>query len=55
MAEYFRAKAASGLYVGTWCNVNFALAELWGGWLERTKTHAAGDPRCDFRFKAATK
>jgi hypothetical protein len=52
VTEYFREQGAADLCVGTWCNLDFALAEMWGGWLERTETLAAGDPRCDFRFKA---
>jgi len=52
IAEYFHAQGATDLCVGTWCNLDFALAEMWGGWLERTQTLAAGNPFCDFRFKA---
>lgn len=50
-AEYFRKQDASDLCIGTWCNLDYALAEMWGGWLERTETLAAGYARCDFRFK----
>jgi ubiquinone biosynthesis protein len=50
-AEYFRKQDASDLCIGTWCNLDYALAEMWGGWLERTETLAAGYTRCDFRFK----
>jgi len=52
VAEYFHKQDASDLCVGTWCNLDFALAEMWGGWLERTETLAAGSTRCDFCFKA---
>jgi len=52
IAEYFRDQGAADLCVGTWCNLDFALAEMWGGWLERSQTLAAGSSRCDFRFKA---
>ena len=52
VAEYFHEQDATGLCVGTWCNLDFALAEMWGGWLERAQTLAAGNPFCDFRFKA---
>lgn len=52
VAEYFRSQQAEDLCVGTWCNLDFALAEMWGGWLERTQTLAGGAPHCDFRFKA---
>lgn len=53
VAEYFTGHGAPDLCVGTWCNLDFALAELWGGWLERSQTLAGGDRHCDFRFKAA--
>jgi ubiquinone biosynthesis protein len=52
VAEYFHKQDASDLCVGTWCNLDFALAEMWGGWLERTETLAVGCARCDFRFRA---
>ncbi len=52
VAEYFHKEDASDLCVGTWCNLDYALAEMWGGSLERTETLAAGHARCDFRFKA---
>lgn len=52
VAEYFRREGASDLCIGTWCNLDFPLAEMWGGRLERTQTLAAGCDRCDFRFKA---
>jgi hypothetical protein len=52
VAEYFRREGASDLCIGTWCNLDYPLAEMWGGRLERTQTLAAGCDRCDFRFKA---
>lgn len=52
VAEYFQTQDAEDLCVGAWCNLDFALAEMWGGWLERSEAIAAGSPRCDFRFKA---
>jgi hypothetical protein len=52
VAEYFQMHDAEDLCVGAWCNLDFALAEMWGGWLERSEAIAAGSPRCDFRFKA---
>jgi hypothetical protein len=52
VADYLRREEASDLCIGTWCNLDFPLAEMWGGRLERTKTLAAGCERCDFRFKA---
>lgn len=55
VAEYFHKQDASDLCIDTWCNLDFALAEIWGGWLERTETLAAGCARCDFRFRAAAR
>ena len=53
VAEYFQNHGASDLCLGTWCNLDFPLAELWGGRLERSETLAAGNSRCDFRFSAS--
>ncbi|MFV1998433.1 MAG: L-2-amino-thiazoline-4-carboxylic acid hydrolase [Acidiferrobacterales bacterium] len=52
VSEYFQKQEAPDLCVGTWCNLDYSLAEMWGGWLERSETLAAGCTRCDFRFKA---
>ena len=52
VAIYFYEQDATDLCVGSWCNLDFALAEMWGGRLERSGTLAAGCDRCDFRFKA---
>jgi L-2-amino-thiazoline-4-carboxylic acid hydrolase len=52
VASYLKKQGAADLCVGTWCNLDFALAEMWGGRLERGETLAAGCARCDFRFKA---
>jgi L-2-amino-thiazoline-4-carboxylic acid hydrolase len=54
VADYLAGHDARALCVGTWCNLDFALAELWGGRLERTETIASGCERCDFRFIAGT-
>lgn len=51
VADYFSSRGLSKLCVATWCNQDFALAEMWGGKLIRTKTIAGGSPRCDFVFK----
>jgi ubiquinone biosynthesis protein len=51
VAEYFRRHGASEVCVATWCNLDYALAEQWGGRLERRGTLAAGADRCDFRWK----
>lgn len=55
VAEFFRKHEALELCRATWCNLDFALAEAWGGWLERSETLAEGCRRCDFRFKARDK
>ncbi|MFQ5740811.1 MAG: L-2-amino-thiazoline-4-carboxylic acid hydrolase, partial [Acidobacteriota bacterium] len=48
VAEYFRSSGAADLCVGSWCNLDYGLAEMWGGWLERTGTLAGGDDCCRF-------
>lgn len=50
-AEYFLEKRAADLCVGSWCNLNYTLAESWGGKLERKGTLAGGDARCHLHFK----
>lgn len=52
VAEFFQRQGASELCVNTWCNLDFPLAEQWGGHLERTGTLASGAERCDFRWHA---
>jgi ubiquinone biosynthesis protein len=52
VADYLGSQDASDLCVGSWCDLDFALAEMWGGRLDRTETLAGGAPRCDFRFRA---
>lgn len=52
VARYFAKQGAADLCVGSWCNQDFALAEMWGGRLERTGTLAGGAIQCDFRFSA---
>ena len=54
VAEYLAVHDASDLTVATWCNLDFPLARMWGGELERHGTLAGGANRCDFRFRAAT-
>jgi ubiquinone biosynthesis protein len=49
-AEYFQSLGMADLCVSSWCNLDYGLAEMWGGRLERTGTLAGGDERCDFRF-----
>jgi hypothetical protein len=31
VADYFRERSAADLCVGSWCNLDYALAEMWGG------------------------
>lgn len=52
IAEYLQAHDAADLCVASWCNLDYALAEMWGGHLERSGTLAGGDDLCDFRFIA---
>lgn len=51
VAEFFAGHGASELCVNTWCNLDFPLAEKWGGRLSRTGTIAMGNDRCDFRWR----
>jgi hypothetical protein len=53
IAEYFQSQAAADLCINTWCNLDFPLTEMWGGRLDRGKTLAAGDSRCDLRFNVS--
>lgn len=40
IARYLTKQDAADLCVASWCNLDFALAEMWGGKLERTGTLA---------------
>ena len=51
VADFFQRNKAPDLCRATWCNLDFALAEMWGGRLERNETLAEGCRRCDFRFQ----
>ncbi len=51
VASYLQKQNAADLCTGSWCNLDFALAEMWGGKLERTGTLAEGRVHCDFHFK----
>lgn len=53
VAEYLASQNAADLCLATWCNLDYPLAHMWGGQLERHGTLAAGAKRCDFRFRAA--
>lgn len=52
VADYLSTHGASDLAVGTWCNLDFQLARMWGGTLQRHGSLAGGAPICDFRFRA---
>ncbi len=54
VADYLGSRDAADLCAGSWCNLDYALAEMWGGTLERSETLAAGADRCDFRFQVST-
>jgi ubiquinone biosynthesis protein len=51
VADYLTSNGAGDLCVGTWCNLDYPLARMWGGELERHGTLAGGAERCDFRFR----
>lgn len=50
IADYFRSEGAIDLCTASWCNLDYALAELASEKLVRTKTLVRGDGRCDFRL-----
>jgi ubiquinone biosynthesis protein len=50
VAEFFASHDASQLCVQTFCQLDFPLATVWGGKLERSGTIASGAQRCDFRW-----
>jgi ubiquinone biosynthesis protein len=52
VAAFFRAHAAGDVCLMTWCHQDWALAEHWGGWMERTQTQAEGAEFCDFKWRA---
>jgi L-2-amino-thiazoline-4-carboxylic acid hydrolase len=52
VAEYLAAHGAADLAAGSWCNLDFPLARMWGGTLQRRETLASGARQCDFRFLA---
>jgi ubiquinone biosynthesis protein len=52
VAEYLASENAADLCVATWCNLDYPLARMWGGQLERQGTLAGGAKLCDFRFCA---
>ena len=54
-AEFFREHQLSELCAGTWCDLDYSLAEKWNVKLEREKTIAKGDEICAFRFISTDK
>ena len=52
VADFLGQRNAADLCAGSWCNLDYALAEMWGARLERTSTLVAGASCCDFRFLA---
>ncbi len=55
VAEYFQQQGIPELTRAAACNLDHRMAQTWGVVLERSQTIAAGDARCDFRFKITTK
>lgn len=53
VAEYFQQQGIPELTRSAACNLDHRMAKIWGVKLERSQTIAAGDARCDFRFKIA--
>lgn len=53
VADFLGQRDAADLCAGSWCNLDYALAEMWGARLERTSTLVAGASHCDFRFLSA--
>ena len=51
VADYLGSRGAADLCAGSWCNLDYALAEMWSGTLERTGTLVGGASCCDFRFR----
>jgi L-2-amino-thiazoline-4-carboxylic acid hydrolase len=51
VADYLGSRGAADLCAGSWCNLDYALAEMWGGTLERSGTLVAAGSCCDFRFR----
>ena len=49
-SAYLVPRGAADLMLKAGCNLDYALAELWGGRLERGGTIAEGCARCAFRF-----
>ena len=52
VADYLGQRGAADLCAGSWCNLDYALAEMWGARLQRSDTLVGGASCCDFRFHA---
>ncbi|MGO9955143.1 MAG: L-2-amino-thiazoline-4-carboxylic acid hydrolase [Solirubrobacteraceae bacterium] len=52
VGDYLGSRSAADLCEGSWCNLDYALAEMWGGTIERSTTLVTGASCCDFRFRA---
>jgi len=51
VANYFKNRGNAPLGFNTWCQLDYRLANLWGGTLALTNTIAGGAAVCDFRWK----
>lgn len=51
VADYLGTHSAADLCAGSWCNLDYALAEMWGATPQRSGTLAGGAECCDFRFR----
>jgi hypothetical protein len=52
VADYLGRAGAAGLCTESWCNLDYALAKMWGARLGRSATLVTGARSCDFRFRA---
>jgi hypothetical protein len=51
VADYLGSRGATDLCAASWCNLDYALAEMWDAKLERSATLVEGASCCDFRFR----
>jgi len=54
VADYLGPAGAADLCTESWCNLDYALAEMWGARLQRSATLVTGATSCDFRFRTGT-
>lgn len=54
VSDYLGQREAADLCVGSWCNLDYALAEMWGARLQRSTTLVAGANCCDFRLRTSS-